>query len=333
MDKDLARLAELSGPVVLGSVGGIASKAGPGVQALIAWIPIAPRQFLSMPLADIVSRLAAAARRLGERGARMIGMGDSPSARALASRVAPFVGPGISAGNAFTAFSVVVGLERALRARDRDPDRSTVCVIGAMGSVGHGVAEHLARRRSCRLCLWGRHRGRLDRAAAALECDRARLRVETDLEAALAQADVVVTASNRCEPFIDASWFRRNAVVCDLGHPANVVAASLSQRPDVLLFDECLAEVPGEPRFDFPAALLAGQVLQSPSFAEATLLALAGATEDFALRRVSASQVQTIATLAVRHGFGVGALCWSGQAVLPAQELQSRGAGPGVSRA
>jgi predicted amino acid dehydrogenase len=226
---------------------------------------------------------------------------------------------GIAAGNGFTAFSGRGGLARARRARDRDLDRSTVCVIGAMGSVGHGVAQHLARRRSSRLCLWGRHRGRLNRVAVALECDPTRLRVETDLEGALAQADAVVTVSNRCEPFIDARWLREHAVVCDLAQPPNVIASSVSQRPDVLAFDECLAEIPGELRPDFPAALLAGHVLRSASFAETALLALAGVGQDFALRRVSASQVQTVATLAAQHGFGVGSLCRAGQVILTAQ--------------
>jgi acetylornithine/succinyldiaminopimelate/putrescine aminotransferase/acyl-CoA synthetase (AMP-forming)/AMP-acid ligase II/predicted amino acid dehydrogenase/acyl carrier protein len=66
-----------------------------------------------------------------------------------------------------------------------------------------------------------------------------------DAEAALPLADIVVSATSNWNSFLRPEHFRRGAVVCDVSRPRNVPPEVRRERPDVLVFEGGLVEVPG----------------------------------------------------------------------------------------
>nr|MDJ0825413.1 hypothetical protein [Rhodobacter sp.] len=162
--------------------------------------------------------------------------------------------------NSLTALAAVRAVTSVLAERGGSLEGTTVSVVGAAGAIGRGIAL-LAARGGARITLIGRpgttHQS-LDRlAAVAEECARAhsesaRPEVTTDAEAALPAAEVVFTATNAVTPFLETRALRRNAVVCDVSRPYNLIDR-LDVRPDL--------------------SLLRGGVVQAPDGAELDALA------------------------------------------------------------
>ncbi|MDY6825749.1 MAG: aminotransferase class III-fold pyridoxal phosphate-dependent enzyme [Bacillota bacterium] len=69
----------------------------------------------------------------------------------------------------------------------------------------------------------------------------------TDIDAVLARADVVISATSATEKVIHAGNLREGAIVCDISRPANVSEEVDAARPDVLVIDGGVIEVPGKP--------------------------------------------------------------------------------------
>ena len=89
----------------------------------------------------------------------------------------------------------------------------------------------------------------------------------------LPSADLVVTATSATGSIINPVSLRSGAVVCDLSRPANVSADVALARPDVLVIDGGIIEVPGRPelgRFGL------GRGLAYACMAETMMLALDG---------------------------------------------------------
>ena len=148
-----------------------------------------------------------------------------------------------------------------------------------------------------------RNRGRLEKLSDTIttECGRPP-EIEADIAAAIRTADVVITATSSTGNIIRAEDLRSGALVCDVSLPHDVCREVASARPDVLVIEGGLVELPGDVEFGFdfgypPKVSLA-------CMAETILLALEGRHENFSLGRgLSLDQVEEISRLADRHGF------------------------------
>lgn len=138
----------------------------------------------------------------------------------------------------------------------------------------------------------------------------------TDLDAALATADMVLVATSADATFLDPTQLRPGTVVCDVARPANVTHADLSDR-GVLVFDGGLVNPP------FPVNLGPFQNLPDNlcwgCLGETMLLALEGETADYSLGRdLSLAQADRISELARLHGFEPAEPQWYGTALTEA---------------
>lgn len=73
------------------------------------------------------------------------------------------------------------------------------------------------------------------------------LRITTDIDAALPEADLVLTATSSAEDLVTPENLKFGAAVCDISRPPNVSRAVREARPDVLVIDGGVVEVPGRP--------------------------------------------------------------------------------------
>lgn len=73
------------------------------------------------------------------------------------------------------------------------------------------------------------------------------LRISTEIDVDLPAADLVVTATSTAEELVTPRNLKFGAAVCDISRPPNVSRAVREARPDVLVIDGGVVEVPGRP--------------------------------------------------------------------------------------
>ena len=119
-------------------------------------------------------------------------------------------------------------------------------------------------------------------------------------------ADVVVAATSATGTLIGPRPLRPGAVVCDLSRPANISTEVAAARPDVLVIDGGIIDVPGQPdlgRFGL------GRGLAYACMAETMMLALEGHLKNTSLGTDLAPEgLRMLHALADRHGFRVAQL-------------------------
>ncbi len=125
----------------------------------------------------------------------------------------------------------------------------------------------------------------------------------TDIDAMLNRADVVISATSTTGRVIHAGNLKAGAVVCDISRPANVSEEVDEARPDVLVIDGGVIEVPGRPAFGWDFGFEQG--LAYACMAETMMLALEKRYKHYSLGS-SGVNLETILQTrywAAEHGF------------------------------
>jgi acetylornithine/succinyldiaminopimelate/putrescine aminotransferase/predicted amino acid dehydrogenase len=125
----------------------------------------------------------------------------------------------------------------------------------------------------------------------------------TDLNAILAKADVVISATSATEKVINAGNLKAGAIVCDISRPANVSEEVDAARPDVLVIDGGVIEVPGQPSLGWDFGFEEG--LAYACMAETMMLALEQQYKHYSLGSSGVNLETILRTryLAAEHGF------------------------------
>ena len=201
---------------------------------------------------------------------------------------------GVTNGNAFTAAIV----HRQVRDLLDTAPHGRVAVVGATGSVGSAVTRLLARDRDvAELLLVARSSARLSALAAEVA---GRVRVRTSAELAdLADCDIVVLLTAAADTVLRAEHLGAGAVVLDATQPRNTSPDLQRQRPDVLLLDGGIVEVPRLTLHGGTMGLPDG--LTFACLAETMLLSLSGHRGHFTLGRPTLEQIDHLRELADRH--------------------------------
>ncbi len=221
-------------------------------------------------------------------GARIVGLGGLTSPVTNGGRVLSRRGDvGITNGNAFTAAVV----HRQVRGLIESAPVGRVAVVGATGSVGSAVTRLLARDGlGADLLLVARDRSRLETLAGAVGA-----RASTDLSSAAA-CDVVVVLTSAADALVGPQHLREGAQVLDATQPRNTRPDLPRIRPDVLVVDGGLVDVPGLRLDGGSLGLPPGRVFAC--LAETMLLSIAGHTGHFSLGRPTLDQVDHVIELA-----------------------------------
>lgn len=91
-------------------------------------------------------------------------------------------------------------------------------------------------------------------------------------------------------------------MVCDVSRPRDVAPEVAANRPDILVIDGGVVDVPGPVNFNFDFGFPLGKAFAC--MAETIALALEGRFDDYTLgKSISLQQVEEIDTIAAKHGF------------------------------
>jgi predicted amino acid dehydrogenase len=152
------------------------------------------------------------------------------------------VGIRLTTGHSYTVTNIVNTMLRAVAATGLPLREAVVCVIGAAGSVGSGVARLCATLPIKELILVDH------REVTFLLKDlgsQTGLPVRaTDLQAGVAAAHAVLSATTASEILFDPQWLREGAIVIDDSHPKNVSRELLARRDDILVLEGGAVQLP-----------------------------------------------------------------------------------------
>jgi predicted amino acid dehydrogenase len=332
--RDLMRLNPLAGalpdaavelayrkipPLVASKIVGIRSKTGVEAEGWFIACPMTPKQLHEGPVEDVYAKLLGCCELAEGLGAKIIGLGALTSVAGdggitLAQRTSLAV----TTGNSYTVATAVEGARRGATLMDVTIADANVAVVGAAGSIGHTSALLLAPDAK-KITLIGRNTERLVPVAEEVEARGGRVAISGDVAEGLKDADVIVTVTSAADAVIHPNMLAKGAVVVDVARPRDVSVKVARERPDVLVIEGGLIDVPGEMRCpatsrdgspkpgapDFSFGFPPGTAYACMS--ETMMLALEGRYENFTLgKTVSVDQAEETLRLAEKHGFKLG---------------------------
>ena len=296
-------------PIVYSHVTGIVSVTGDEAEGWLITVGGTPKQMLAHPPEFTYSRLLEAAELSRRLGAQIMGLGAFTKvvgdAGVTVAKQAPLP---VTTGNSYSASGALWAAHEAVRRlgiAEVDDDgtlRGKAMVVGASGAIGSACARLLALA-SDELWLVSPETAKLLQLKQDIERDhpRAIVHVATNPSAALAEVDVIVTATSAAgHKVLDIMRVKPGCVITDVARPLDMSADDIAKRPDVLVIESGEVELPGEPRMK--SIGLPDRVAYA-CLAETIVLALEGRYENFTVgRSITWPKVKEIYRLGLKHG-------------------------------
>ncbi|HEU4547169.1 MAG TPA: NAD(P)H-binding protein [Microlunatus sp.] len=227
---------------------GDVAAAGPDLLGHVLVVPVGARQLLTEDRRWVLGKIEQAVDRAVELGASVVGLGALTAPATAGGRLLrERPGVTLTTGNAFTAHLTVEALRRLVPVAPG----GHIAVVGATGSVGSCVVRLLADEPiGTELTLVAREPKRLASLAhevAATLTSRGRpMAVHTARTvAAVREADLVLVLTSASDALLRGEHLKPGAVVLDDTQPRNTDPALARERPDVLVVDGGIAEIPG----------------------------------------------------------------------------------------
>lgn len=290
-------------PMVVSEIRGVRSITGVETLGWFVGCPLTPRQMVGKLRLDVVyERICEAVELARRQGAQVVGLGaftsvvgDGGVTIAKRSQVA------VTTGNSYTVATAIEGTLLACERVGIEPERSSLAIVGATGSIGKTCAEILSQSFQ-RLVLVGRDEER----TRAVSLSLGKGEPTTDI-ACLRECDAVVTVTSSESAILHPEHLKPGSVVCDVARPRDVSARVARERPDVLVIEGGVVSVPGEVDFGFDFGFPPKTAYACMS--ETMILALENRSESYTLGKdVSVAKVREISELAQKHGFRLAGL-------------------------
>lgn len=279
----LKRLLMCVRPMKVDAVRGIELTDGRRVVVYLIGVPWLPETIKEHPK-QAVCRAVQAAELAKSLGAGVLGLGAFWSVVGNKGEDVQKGAPDgfyVTNGGAYTAGTVRLAVPMVLeklRERGVAPESARAAVIGANGVVGLGICRDLVQGVGS-LLMVGTNPERLEKSAAMLrKKSAAQVDTTTSLDACR-DCDVIFTATSDPEPVLFPQHVKEDALIYDLGRPADVDASVLSV-PGVRVIPGGVIKPPG--RITGRLDVHFGQGLIPACMAETILIAV-----DRAYERVS----------------------------------------------
>jgi fatty aldehyde-generating acyl-ACP reductase len=192
--------------------------------------------------------------------------------------------------------------------------------LGATGDIGSACARYLGGQ-ARHVILCARNVSRLESLRQELHAFGIECSVSTDVRAACAEGDVIISTMSTDKALVDRSDCKPDALICDAGYPQNVAA---SGQPDERRFFGGMGCVRGGFSFspDLQSAFYSYPTrnIGHGCMLEGLLLALDKRYESYSAGRggITPSRIDALRVMAERHGFELAPFfnecgLWQGQ--------------------
>jgi acyl-phosphate glycerol 3-phosphate acyltransferase len=210
-------------------------------------VPYTPKQMIRYSKSAL-AKLRTLVEMSIDAGAKICGLGAYTSiigngGKLIADEFSESIG--VTTGNSYTTGMAIRGVESLSKEVGYNLADCTLAVIGATGAIGSIVAEMMTLKVD-KIYLVGRD---TDDARLRTLVSRIKLlggdAIIAPLEIALANSEIVVSATSKTEALdIDPSWFRENAIICDVARPRDIAREVAKARKDVIILDGGLVRCP-----------------------------------------------------------------------------------------
>jgi len=289
-------------PVYISEITGVRSIAtGKTVTGWFIACPFTPYTMLHLPVETVYRKIVACGRKAESLGARLLGLGAYTSVVGDGGvTIAERLDLPVTNGDAYTIYMAVEAVREAARRMDLPMSNASAAVVGATGTIASVCAEILSREVP-ELVLVGRRPDALNEVRERCEGGMARVTVSTDI-ASVYPRDLILTVTSSVSSVIEPEHLKPGAVVCDVARPRDVSVRVAQARPDVLVIEGGMVEVPGPVDFGFDFGFPPGK--SYACMAETMALALEGRYEDYSVgKHISLERVREIGAIAAKHGF------------------------------
>ncbi|MHB8994450.1 MAG: shikimate dehydrogenase [Armatimonadota bacterium] len=287
-----------------GGITGVKSLVGAETEGWFVGCPLTAGQLLNGNPEKCTRKIVDACNRAADLGAEVVGLGAFTSVVGdKGITIAERVKIGVTTGNSFTTATGVEGTLLAAEKMGIVPAQAQAVILGATGSIGKIAAKIMAPKVG-QLTLVSR---RAEALAALLEelGNPPNVKAETDLNAALREADMVIAVTSSVDAIVQPEHLKPGAVICDVARPRDVSRRVAQERDDVLVIEGGAVAVPGPANITFNFGFPPGMVYAC--MAETMLLALEGRTGDYSLGAdLKIEQVEEMSALGKKHGFNLG---------------------------
>lgn len=207
---------------------------------------------------------------------------------------------GLTTGNSYTVAISIEGLLNILNERYIKINSASFCVIGATGSIGQGISKKIAQM-SSNLLLIGRTLSHLEQLKHDIKRINPKIKIVITLDIKeVKNADIIVAATSSPQAIIRSDFLKFGAIIYDISQPKNVSEEIIKERPDILVIDGGLVEVPNI-NLNYNI-LLPHNVIYS-CLAETILLAAEGKTNNYSIGKVTMEKVNEINLLGKKYEF------------------------------
>ncbi|MCA0336744.1 MAG: dehydrogenase [Actinobacteria bacterium] len=296
-------------PFVYSHVTGITSPDGTEAEGWLISVGGTPKEMLSHPPEFTYSRLLEAADLAKRLGAQIMGLGAFTKVVGDAGvTVSKRASLPVTTGNSYSASGALWAAHAAIRRLgigEVDEDgrfRGKAMVVGGSGAIGAACARLLALATD-EVWLVSPETAKLLTLKAEIEAEdpRATIHVATDPGEALADMDLIVTATSAAgTKVLDIMKVKPGCVITDVARPLDMSAEDVAKRPDVLVIESGEVELPGDVRMR-NIGLPDG--VAYACLAETIVLALEGRFEAFTVgRNIEWRKVKEIYQLGLKHG-------------------------------
>ncbi len=305
-------------PTLVSEITGIQSTTGATTEGWFIGCPLTARQLIEADPEQAIGKIVQSGKLAQELGAEIVGLGAFTSVVGDAGiTVAEQLDIGVTTGNSYTVATAVQGMLEAAELVGIQPATAHAAVVGATGSIGRVCAQLLAPQVAA-LTLAARRREALEELADELSLAGSQVDVQTDVNQALREADMVITVTSALETIIQPDMLKPGAVICDVARPRDVSKQVAQQRDDVLVIEGGVVAIPGEVNFNFDFGFPPQTAYAC--MAETMILALEGRCGHYSLgRNLELGRVREIARLGEKHGFRLAGFRSFERAVTPEQ--------------
>lgn len=221
----------------------------------------------------------------------------------------------ITTGNSFTSAMAIDGVLKAAQLLNLDLAGARLAIVGGTGDIGSACSRVLVDKVK-ELIITGRTKANLRILRAELAKRRkARVYATTNNQAAVKDADVVISAASATSAILQIDWFKPGAIICDVGYPKNI-SYTATNREDILVFSGGLAKPPTPISFPIDIGLPAPDAIYG-CFSESIILALEKRYENFSFGRgkITPEKIDEIRQLGAKHGFVVADFYWGNKLI------------------
>jgi predicted amino acid dehydrogenase len=298
-------LCQFFPPINISHITGITSLAtGKEIEGWFIACPLTPKQMVSLPPDVVYKKIIQTGELAQKLGAKILGLGGFTSVVGDAGiTISKHLNIPVTTGDSYTVAVAVEATCKAALQMNINPQKATVAVVGATGSIGQVCAQMLAPR-VANIILIGRRMDALESVREAVIAQgNPNVTISTNIQD-LENCEMVLTVTSAIETIIEPHHLKSGAVVCDVARPRDVSRQVMQERDDVLVIEGGIVKVPGSVNFNFNFGLPASMAFAC--MAETMTLALEGHYETYTLgKNITLNQTATMFDMAARHGFQV----------------------------